>query len=54
MTDFFELFIFTYRFLVGMALIILTYNVLKKLFLGPFKDELDPPDYMIRIRGNLK
>lgn len=40
-----------YRWLVGIALIVFTYHVLKRIFQRPFKDEfaLDEPDYMVKF-----
>jgi len=51
-----ELAVEGYRWLVGIALVILMYNVMKKLLTQPFKDEnaLDEPDYMIKVHWVIK
>ena len=40
-----------YRLLVGFALLIAALIILKKSFSEPFVDELDKPDYMIKVHG---
>ena len=44
-----DLFLEFYRWIFGIAIVILAYKILRKLFRDPFKDDLNPPDYMIRI-----
>ena len=40
-----------YRLLVGFALLIAALIILKKSFSEPFVDELNKPDYMIKVHG---
>ena len=38
-----------YRWIFGIAIVVLVYKILRKLFRDPFIDDLNPPDYMVRI-----
>ena len=49
-----ELLLDGYRLLVGVALLVVVYGVLKRCFREPFIDPLDQPDYMIKLHRSKK
>lgn len=43
-----------YRWVVGFALLVFTYTVLKRIFLKPILDEMEEPDYMVKVHWRTK